>query len=264
MSSRSDGRRSAAWARPVAGRPVPPATPRAVSSASASCRRHARNKPVVERSGTTGKPEPKSAAPRRGARAVEPRRRASPWLCFIMGGPPGLLATPWECAGRACSLYGSPHLHRDRRAERRLARDRSARPSSHRFVDTQFGLDLRPQPSAFLPISAVFCSASLPSATGRLPGSPFRTPQRGEETQRNRGLFWTAPANAARRRFRPPSSARPRSSIRIKNRAGGPSEGGCGVEARGVGALSRLARPAGAHGWVGAVGPVVPLRSTTG
>ena len=30
------------------------------------------------------------------------------------------------------------------------------------------------------------------------------------------------------------------------------------------GALSRRSRPAGAHGWVGAVGPVVPLRFTTG
>ena len=49
-----------------------------------------------------------------------------------------------------------------------------------------------------------------------------------------------------------------------KEQGRGPSEGGCGVEARGVGAPSRRSRPAGAHGWVGAVGPVVPLRSTTG
>ena len=44
----------------------------------------------------------------------------------------------------------------------------------------------------------------------------------------------------------------------------GPSRGGCVVEVRGVGALSRRSRPAGAHGWVGVVGPVVPLRFTTG
>ena len=44
----------------------------------------------------------------------------------------------------------------------------------------------------------------------------------------------------------------------------GPSEGVCVVEASGGGALSRRSRPAGAHGWVGVVGPVVPLRFTTG
>ena len=126
--------------------------------------------------------------------------------------------SPWESGGQSCSLYGSPHLHRDRRAGRRRASSHSARPSRHRFGHARFRIG---PPSATLCVASHLCGVRIrlrPAADGRLPGRRRRTPQRWDETQSSRGLLGTAAANAARRGFRPPSSARPRSSIRIKSR----------------------------------------------
>ena len=163
---------------------------------------------------------PKSPAPRRGARTAKLRRHAATRRRFIIGRPSGRPATQSACAGRDCSSYGSPQLHRDRRAERRRPRGHSARASRHRFVHAHFRVG---PPPATLCVSSHLCGVLIrrPPLRGRT--SVWQPAQNTAEMGRNAeqpGVAVDGGSKRARRPFRTPSPAKYRSPIRIKSRAG--------------------------------------------
>ena len=124
---------------------------------------------------------------------------------------------PPECVPAACSLYGSPHLHRDRRAQRRLARSHSARLSRHRFVHARFRIG---PPSPTRCVSSHLCGVLIHLPPRRDRSSARQPVQNTAERGRNAeqpGVILDYGGKRARRPFRPPSPAKYCSTIRIQS-----------------------------------------------
>ena len=125
---------------------------------------------------------PRSAAVSQRPAAARPKTaRPKIFPCASLPSQPLRLIPPGAGHSRApCARRTAPPPRRY-----------STRASRHRFRPTQFRVG---PPPATLCVSSHLCGVLLrpcPSAAGRLPGSPLRTPQRWEETQRSRELLWT-------------------------------------------------------------------------